>query len=300
MNWWKRLLHRRQMDEDLDKELRFHMDQYADDLIANGHDREQARRQARLALGGPEQLKEDCRDARGTRWVEDFLHDLRYALRTLRQRPGFAAVALLTLALGTGATTVMFTVINSVLLKPLPYPEPEHVVTLHAETQQYGEIWGISWPDFRDLHRDNHSFQYLAAWRYGSGTISAPGDPAYVDGRRISSELFAAFGVRTERGRAFQPDEDAPGGAPVMIVSHGLWERRFGGRAAAIGQRLVLDGVPYTIVGVAPADFQLGGKVDFYIPLGQDTDRRMNNRGATMLRVVARLRPGVGVAQAQA
>src|SRR5207237_10650988 len=130
MNWWQRLLRRRKMEDQLEKELRFHLDEHAGELIAQGPCPNEARRQARLALGGPEQVKENCRDARGTRWLEDLLQDFRYAIRTLRKQPGFAAVALLTLALGSGATTVMFTVINGVLLKPLPYPEPNRLVTL--------------------------------------------------------------------------------------------------------------------------------------------------------------------------
>src|SRR5258708_39821317 len=135
MTWWQRLWHRREMEEQLDKELRFHLEQCAADLTARGHDPEEARRQARMALGGPEQVKEECRDARGTRWLEDLWQDFRYALRTLRKRPGFAAVALLTLALGTGATTVMFTVINGVLFKPFPYLQPERLGKLHGNSQ---------------------------------------------------------------------------------------------------------------------------------------------------------------------
>src|SRR5258707_6351662 len=137
MSWWHRLWRRKQMEEQLEKELRFHIDQHTNDLIAQGLDPVEAQRQARLTLGGPEQVKEGCRDARGTRWLEDLWQDFRYAIRTLRQRPGFAAVALLTLALGSGATTVMFTVINGVLLKPLPYPQPDKLGSVHGHSDTW-------------------------------------------------------------------------------------------------------------------------------------------------------------------
>src|ERR1700758_2530124 len=148
MNWWNRFWRRQQIDEQLEKELSFHIEEHISDLIAQGYDPKEARRRARLDLGGPEQVKEQCRDARGTRWLEDLLQDFRYALRMLRKNPGFAAVALLTLALGTGATTVMFTVVNGVLLKPLSYPEPERLVALHRKGTQIGEPRGFVYSGF--------------------------------------------------------------------------------------------------------------------------------------------------------
>src|SRR5437870_2779395 len=132
MRRWRRLWDRSRLEAKLDRELRFHLEQHTADLIAQGHDPDAARRAARSALGGLEQVKEQCRDVRGARWLDDLLQDFRYALRTMRQRPGFAAATLSTLALGIGATTVMFTVINGVLLKPLSYPAPERLVALHA------------------------------------------------------------------------------------------------------------------------------------------------------------------------
>jgi putative ABC transport system permease protein len=202
------------MEEQLEKELRFHIDQHTADLIAHGHDPEEARRQARLALGGPEQVKEKCRDARGTRWLEDLLQDFRFALRALRQRPGFAAVTLLTLALGIGATTAMFTVINGVLLKPLSYPDPERLVTLHGQTEKYGDQWGISYPNFLDLKRVSRSLTRLGAWSYGGDTVSGPGQAEYVDGRQISSGLLSVFGVNLSAGREFDLKKTSPEGHP--------------------------------------------------------------------------------------
>ena len=300
MTWWHRLWRRRQMEEQLEKELRFHLDQHAADLIAQGHDPAEARRQARLALGGPEQVKEKCRDARGTRWLEDLWQDFRYALRTLRQRPGFAAVALMTLALGIGATTVMFTVINSVLLKPLSYPEPERLVMLNGQTGKYRADWAFAYPDFLDCERESRSLA-LAAWRGGGGTVSEPGEAGYVDGHQISSGLFSILGVPLFRGRAFLPEEDRPGGAPVAIVSYSLWQRRYGGNPRAIGMPLVFEGKSYTVVGIAPAGFQLYGEADVFIPLGQNTAPFMRNRQARPgIRVVARMMRGVTLTGARA
>ncbi|HUK15070.1 MAG TPA: permease prefix domain 1-containing protein [Bryobacteraceae bacterium] len=215
MSWWQRLWRRARMEEQLDKELRFHLEQHAADLMARGAGAEEARRQARQALGGEQQVKERCRDARGTRWVEDLAQDFRYALRGLLQRPAFAAVALATLALGIGATTVMFTLIHGVLLKPLPYLEPGRLVRVHGHSDTwnaavYGEQ-NLANFDFRDCQRQSRSLE-MAGWLWDAGTLSEPGEPEYVVQIELSSNMFSMLGVPLFRGRAFLPDEDRPGG----------------------------------------------------------------------------------------
>jgi len=302
MTWWHRLLRRKQMEEQLEKELRFHLEQHTADLIARGYSPAEARRQARLALGGPEQVKEECRDARGTRWLEDLWQDLRYALRALRQKPGFAAVALATLALGIGATTVMFTVINGVVLKPLPYREPDRLVNLQEKTDfstQWGNLWAFTYPNFLDCKSGSRSLDF-AAWSYGGGTVSGSGNAEYVDGREVSADLFPLLGVTPVQGRTFRPEEDRLGATPVAIVSYGLWQRLYGGNAAAIGMPLVFEGKSYTVIGVTPAGFRLGDEADVFTLLGQDASPRMQNREAHGVQVWARLRPGAMLAQAQA
>src|SRR6266446_2820661 len=303
MNWWQRLLRRKKMEDQLEKELRFHLEQHASELIAQGLSPDEARRQARLALGGPEQVKENCRDARGTRWMEDLLQDFRYALRMLRKQPGFAAVALLTLALGSGATTVMFTVVNGVLLRPFHYGDPGGLVRLQEQTDwstPQGNLWAFTYPNYLDCKRESRSLD-MAAWSISGGTVSVPGPAEYIDGLEMSSELFSLLGVNVAPGRMFLPEEDRPGAPPVAILSHSFWQRHFAANPAAIGMRLVFDGKPYTIVGITPAGFRLDdNELDVFTPLGQNTAPRMQNRGAHSLRVWARLRPGATLMQAQA
>ena len=299
MNWWNRFWRRQQIDEQLEKELAFHLEEHTSELIAQGYEPGEARRRARLDLGGPEQMKEQCRDARGTRWLEDLLQDFRYALRMLRKNPGFAAVALLTLALGTGATTVMFTVVNGVLLKPLSYPEPERLVALHGKVQQFGEPWGFSYPDFLDYQSQGQSVGPMAAWTYGGGTISEASGAEYVEGREISSELFSVLGIPLFRGGAFSRREDRRDAAPVAIISYALWQRAYGGRPDAIGGALTLEGKSYTIVGIAPPNFLLDGHAEVFTPIGQNIEPRMQNRRAAFIHVLARLAPDLTLAQAQ-
>jgi predicted permease len=299
MNWFQRLFRREKMEEELDKELQFHLEIHVTELIAAGVPGPEARRRARLAIGWPEEVKEECRDARGTRWLEDARQDFRYALRTMRQRPGFLTVALLVLAFGIGASTVMFAVINSVLLRPLSFPQPERLVTLRGFTQEFGEFWGFSNLDFGDAKRVSRTMS-LAAWTYSGGTISEPGEPEYVAGRLISADLLSVLGISVVQGRAFQADEDRLGAAPVAIISDALWQRGFGGDPGAVGRSIVYHGKSYSIVGIAPPGFQLDGEADVFTPLEQNVDQRMENRGAHFLHVVARLRTGSSLAEARA
>lgn len=300
MNWWRRLLRRQQLDLELDREIEFHLSEHTADLIAGGSDPEEARRQAGWALGGGQQVREECRDARGPLWLEDLMRDVRYALRMLWKNRAFAAAALLTLALGIGATTVMFTVINSVLWKPLAYPEPDRLVVLHRQTEKYGDQWGASYPNYLDCKRLSRSVAPMAAWSYGGGTVSKPGEPEYVAGRQISAGLFSVFGLPLSRGRAFLADEDRLGAPAVAIISYGMWQSRYGGSTAAIGSELAFDGRQYTVVGVAPFGFQLDGEADVYTPLGQVAELRMQNRAASFIHMLGRLTPGATFPQAQA
>src|SRR6202047_2176532 len=262
MNWWKRLSRRTQMEAQLEKELSFHLEQHIAQLVARGMAPGEARRQARLALGGPEQVKENCRDARGTRWLDDFAQDIRFALRMLQKNPGFAVVALLTLALGVGATTVMFTVVNGVLLRPLPFPQADKLVTVHGHTQTWNAaIYGpqnVAYLDFLDCQRDARTLD-IAGALFNGATLSEPAQPEYVDLREISSNLFSVLRVNLPQGRAFLTEEDRSGAAPVLILGYSFWQHHFAGSPETLGTSVVLDQKRYTVVGIAPANFSLFG-----------------------------------------
>jgi predicted permease len=301
MNWLNRLLHGSAMEEQLEKELRFQLEEHAASLMARGSSPEEARRQARGALGGPEQVKERCRDARGTRWLGDLWQDLRYSLRILRNKPGFSAVALSTLALGIGAATVMFTVIDGVLLKPMPYGEPNRLVSVNGHTDAWNvALYGqqnLSYYDFLDLQRQSRSLE-LAGWFFNPGTMSDPGQAEYVVEFDASANLFATLGVSLFRGRPFRPEEDRPGGASVAILGYSLWQRRFAANLAVLGALVTLDGQLYTVVGIAPQGLRLrGDEGDIYTPLGQNTLPLLRDRRPHPIGAIARLRPGATLEQ---
>jgi predicted permease len=295
----RRIVHRNRAEQDMNDELESVVEFAAADRIQNGMSPAEAHRQAVLHLGGVEQARERICAAQPGAWLQDLLHDVRYAFRTFARLPGFAAVALVLLALGIGATTVMFTVIHSVLFRPLAYPEPDRLVTLNGVTEAFGELWGASYPDFVDVQRESRTLK-VAAWRYAGGTVGAPGDPEYVGGRQVSAALLDVLGVQLSHGRRFQPDDDRPGAPPVAIISHRLWQQRYDGNPAAVGQRLVLDAVSYVVVGVVPPHFRLDGAADVFTPLGRSAEPRMQNRQARFLHVLARIEPAAAPEQAQA
>ncbi|HZZ16157.1 MAG TPA: ABC transporter permease [Candidatus Sulfotelmatobacter sp.] len=304
MTWWSRLSRRNSLERDLGRELDFHIAERVSVLQSTGLSEEESRRRVYHEFGGMEQVKEACRDARGTRWLEDVMADIRYAFRTLRKVPTFTLVCLVTLALGIGVTTGIFTVLNGVLLKPLAYSDPGHLVNLQEKTTwetAWGDIWALSYPNYLDCKHRVHSLELAAMHNAGGAIVSAPGDAAYVDGLEISSNLFSVLGVHLLRGRPFSPDEDRPAGSPPAIIGFHFWQQRFGGNPQAIGMKLVYDGHPRTVIGIAPAGFRIDGEeVDLFTPIGQDTVPMQLNRERHGTVAWGRLRPGATLAHANA
>src|SRR6185295_6187143 len=214
---WHRLFHLNRKEEELEKELSFHLDLHTSDLIAQGYSPEEARRQARLALGGPEQVKEMCRDARGTRWLGDLLQDLRFGARMLAKQPGFTAVAVLALALAIGVNTAILSAVNGFVLRPLPVEKPAELVSPYWGKKTDTQVWGdFSYPNYVDLREQNNSFSDLCAWTEASAGISSSesrgaGDSERAEvvwGELVSGNYFDVMGVQPMLGRGFLPEED--------------------------------------------------------------------------------------------
>ncbi len=302
MRWFVRLFRREQQEADLHEELRFHIEQRIADFRLSGLGDEEARRRARLEFGGMEQVKEDCRDARGARWVEDFVQDARYAIRTLRQKPGFAAIALLSLALGIGATTVMFSLIDGVMLKSLAYHDPGRLLRLQEKTDYktpQGDLWGYTYPNYLDCKQNSRAVD-MAVWTFNRGTLSQPGAPEFLNAAEGSADLFTVLGVDVALGRRFFSEEDKPGAEPVALISQRIWQDHFGASRQALGGRLVFDGKSYAVIGILPVEFRLDDvPLDLVTPVGQHSSPILRNRRIHGFNVWARLRPGATLEQAR-
>ncbi len=234
--------------------------------------------------------------------MRNLFYDLQYALRQMKKAPGFAIIAVLTLAIGIGANTTIFSVVNGVLLNPLPYPESNRLVVLYHKKANFAR-GSISYPNFLDWQRDNRSFDTMAAYRYGDAKLTGAGEPENLRGRMVSAGFFEMLGVKPLLGRAFSADEDRLGANSTVMISEGLWKRKFASNPHIVGQAIVLDAVPHTIIGVIPASFQLRQwnfqTGDIYTPVGEYSVPHFRDRTAAWgMDAIARLKPGVTLAQA--
>ena len=272
----------------------------AEEKMRQGLSPEEARRAARLELGGIEQVKEDVREVRAGAWLDSLLQDLRYGARMLRKNPGFTAVAVLTLALGIGANTAIFSVVQGVLLSPLPYNQPDRLVMIMESNPRYAHVW-VSYPNFQDWQRNAQSFLQMAAFMQQGYDLTNPGTPEHVDGRAVTAGFFSTLGVRLALGREFSAQQDQHGGARALIISDRLWKNRFAQKPQVLGKPATLDGVDYFVVGVLPPGFRFWSDADVYTPLGQGDALIINARGShDGIGAIARLRPQVSISQAKA
>src|SRR5580692_4996411 len=230
----------------------------------------------------------------------NFWQDVRYGLRVLLKHPGFTAIAVLTLALGIGANTALFSVVDGSLINPLPYPDPDRLVAVYSSTPSFDES-SISYPNFLDWHKENHSFSALSAFRTDEYNLTGAGEPERLHGHMITADFFTALGINPMLGRNILPEEDQAGGAPVVVIGDGLWKRKFGSSADVLGKGITLNGKVYTVVGVATGRIAGLSDSDVYVPIGQWTEPTFHDRHISMgTNAIGRLKPGVTFEQAQA
>jgi predicted permease len=290
--------------DDLNAEIASHLEMAKRDRIDRGDSADRAEHSARREFGNVALVQNVTREQWGWLWLEEFLQDLRYGARTLRKNPGFTAIAVLTLALGIGANTSLFSVVNGVLLNPLPYPNPEQLVTLHESKPNF-KTGSISYPNFRDWQKDNHTFSAMAITRTYTFSLTGRGEAEQLRARFISSDFFSVLGVNPVIGRTFAQGEDEIGAPPQVIISAGLWKRKFGASPDVLGKPLTLDGKDYTIVGVTPAAFDIFQRsvriTEVFVPIGQWNNPLLPRRGAGLgIHGIGRIKPGVTVDQATA
>jgi predicted permease len=306
-SFFRNFLRKRAVEQALDDELQSAVELLTQAKMKQGLSHPEARRQALIELGGVEQVKEEVRVIRSGMFLETFAQDLRYTVRILRRSPGFTIVAVLTLALGIGANTALFSVVNGVLLNPLPYPHPDQVVVVSDTSSTLPETW-ISYPDFLDWVRDNHSFSSLAAYEsLVSFNLLGQGEPERVSVTEVSSNFFPTLGVTPVLGRNLSPAEDQLNGPPAVILSGGFWKTKFGSSPDILGKAINLDGTDYTVVGALPENFYFCCEnisfrlSDVYVPIGADKNPWMRDRKFHPgIYAIGRLKPGVALAQARA
>ncbi len=302
MNWWQRLFKKPELERKLDAELQFHFDRQVADDIRRGMSADDARRTARLKFGGLEQVKEDCRDARGTRRLESTIQDVRFALRMLRRSPGFTIVAVISLALGIGANAAMFSIVNAVLWRPLPYPNASRMVVIYESLKRGGAV-NDSWPDYLDWRSQNDVFENIAAIRPLNVKLSGTGETRMIHGGWVSSSYFTLLALTPILGHASGGADDKPGAASFATVSYSFWRNILKADAHAIGRTIALDEQAYTVVGVLPPGREFPFlNFDVCLPIGEKSNlpnmtARENHPGITVL---ATMRSGVSLKMARA
>ncbi|HEY9283912.1 MAG TPA: ABC transporter permease [Pyrinomonadaceae bacterium] len=303
------LLRRREAERELDAELRYHLERQIEQNVAGGMGREEARRAALKEFGGLPQAKEYCRDARGVRVVEDLWHDVRYGARLMLRSRGPALVAVVALALGIGANTAIFSVVNSLLLRPLPYRRPEQLVKAYQSAPDPSKgmlpsVW--SYPRFEILRGESRSFAAVAGHTQNPYNLTGTDEPERLQVEMVSAGYFPLLGVEAAAGRTFTAEEDGAGAAnPAALLSHGLWQRRFGGDERVLGQTVELDKRAFTVVGVLPPGFRgQTGTADAWVTMAAAPLLRypkiLTNANNAWFQVVARLRDGVTAEEARA
>jgi predicted permease len=298
------LLGRNQQDSDLDEELSAHIDLLTGEYAANGLPPAAARTAALAHLGGITQTREAWRRQRGFSSLAMLSQDVHFALRTLWKSRGFTAIVIATLAIGIGGNTAMFSIVNGVLLNPLPFPEPQELVSLHESKPNFAE-GSISYPNFLDWRSQNKTFSAMALTRSWSFSMTGRGDAEQLNGQYTSAGFFAVFGVHPLLGREFTSSEEQRGAAPKAIISEGLWRRKFDASPEILGQSILLDGKTFTVIGVIPAGFRLQfsnfQQKDVYVPvLEWDNPLLLNRGGGLGFHGIGRLKPGITLDQARA
>jgi len=303
-NRFNNLTDRSSFERDLDDEMKFHLEMEAAQHVERGMSPGEARALAEREFGRIDRFKDEVRDVRGVTWMDDAVRDVRFALRSLRRSPAFTLVAVFCLALGIGANAAIFSVVNAVLLRPLPYTEPDRLVGVNEKLSTGGQ-GSVSVANFRDWRELGTGFEALAAWQSLSLNFQGTAEQATAEPERIqavaaTANLFSVLGARPLRGRTFAEGDDAPGREPVALVSEKLWRTRFGGDPALIGRALRLDGTAYTVIGVMPAsfDFPANGTGTDAWTLYTLPSQQGRARGSHFLSVVGRLRNGVSMQQA--
>jgi putative ABC transport system permease protein len=294
----RRFTRRRKKDEELAEEIESHLAHEEDANAERGLSSEEARRRARVRFGNPRATRERVWLDRSFPWVETLWRDLRLALRSLKKTPAFTCIAILVIAVGIGVNTAVFSVINTVLLKPLPYPDPQSLVQL-MNTSQEGSFPGANIPKFNIWLQQTKIFQQVAAYDFGGAGMNLTGgdQPQQVQGIHVSAGYFALFGAPVAAGRTFTSAEDSPHGGNVVVLSYGLWKSRFGGNSNIVGSNIQLDGQPYLVVGVIGRGFVTDTPADLWVPFQFDL---ASQDMANYFTVGARLKPGVTTTQANA